>query len=184
MSDSFQNPQKDEGSHRGNYASGKSGFKGGKSYGNREGGGFRIRLSENEMRAARSIQEAFQLRSTVAVLGFAVRTVGQMLEEGKLEEIKANYHVQGSGGDRRQYSSTNHGGNDFDRNSNRSSHEKRNSQPNPFERPDKPITKEQEPAQESNEESIEDKKEPNVSEEINNESPSEQAEKSANPESI
>ena len=41
------------------------------------------------MRAARSLQEAFDLRSTVAVLGFAVRTLGQMLEEGKLEELIA-----------------------------------------------------------------------------------------------
>ncbi|MFM9103135.1 MAG: hypothetical protein ACKOPS_18105 [Cyanobium sp.] len=55
--------------------------------GNREPGGFRIRLSDNEMRSARALQEAFRLRSTVAVLGFCVRTLGQMLEEGKLDEL-------------------------------------------------------------------------------------------------
>ena len=38
--------------------------------GQRDGaGGFRIRLSDNELQAARTLQEAFQLRSTVAVLG-------------------------------------------------------------------------------------------------------------------
>jgi hypothetical protein len=39
------------------------------------------------MRSARALQEAFRLRSTVAVLGFAVRALGQMLEEGKLDEL-------------------------------------------------------------------------------------------------
>ena len=39
--------------------------------GNKENSGFRIRLSENEMKAARVIQDKFQLKSTVAVLGFA-----------------------------------------------------------------------------------------------------------------
>lgn len=53
--------------------------------GGREPGGFRIRLSDNEMRAARALQDAFQLRSTVAVLGFALRTTAQLLEEGKLD---------------------------------------------------------------------------------------------------
>ena len=33
------------------------------------------------------MQEAFNLRSTVAVLGFALRTLGQMLEDGQLEEL-------------------------------------------------------------------------------------------------
>ena len=57
--------------------------------GNREPGGFRIRLSDNEMRAAQAIQESFGLRSTVAALGFAIRTVAQLLEEGKLEGLVA-----------------------------------------------------------------------------------------------
>ena len=57
-----------------------------RSGGNREGGGFRIRLSDNEMKAVRSIQEAFQLKSTVAVLGFSVRTLSEMLEDTDLME--------------------------------------------------------------------------------------------------
>ncbi|MCU0529376.1 MAG: hypothetical protein MUD04_07765 [Cyanobium sp. Prado107] len=61
----------------------------GRAGGNRDSGGFRIRLSDNEMRAARSIQDAFRLRSTVAVLGFSVRTLGQLLEEGKLDALVA-----------------------------------------------------------------------------------------------
>ena len=51
-----------------------------RSGGNRDGGGFRIRLSDNEMRAVKSIQESFQLKSTVAVLGFSVRTLSEMIE--------------------------------------------------------------------------------------------------------
>ena len=62
---------------------------GGRPGGNREPGGFRIRLSDNEMRAARALQDAFRLRSTVAVLGFSVRALGQLLEEGKLDELIA-----------------------------------------------------------------------------------------------
>merc|ERR1712159_539904 len=46
------------------------------------------------MRAARSLQEAFNLRSTVAVLGFALRTLAQMLEEGSLENLVNNYRSQ------------------------------------------------------------------------------------------
>ena len=55
-----------------------------RSGGNRDGGGFRIRLSDNEMKAVRSIQEAFQLKSTVAVLGFSVRTLSEMIEDKDL----------------------------------------------------------------------------------------------------
>ena len=57
-----------------------------RSGGNRDGGGFRIRLSDNEMKAVRSIQEAFQLKSTVAVLGFSVRTLSEMIEDKDLME--------------------------------------------------------------------------------------------------
>jgi hypothetical protein len=67
---------------------------GARSGGNREPGGFRIRLSDNEMRSARALQDAFRLRSTVAVLGFAVRTLGQMLEEGKLDELVEQQRAQ------------------------------------------------------------------------------------------
>jgi hypothetical protein len=67
---------------------------GARAGGNREPGGFRIRLSDNEMRSARALQEAFRLRSTVAVLGFCVRTLGQMLEEGKLDELVEQQRAQ------------------------------------------------------------------------------------------
>ena len=72
-----------------NYRSGgnndRSNFRN-RSGGNRDGGGFRIRLSDNEMKAVRSIQEAFQLKSTVAVLGFSVRTLSEMIENKDLME--------------------------------------------------------------------------------------------------
>lgn len=67
--------------------------RGERSPGAREGG-FRIRLSDNEMRSARALQEAFGLRSTVAVLGFALRALGQQLEEGKLDELIAQHRAQ------------------------------------------------------------------------------------------
>ena len=52
--------------------------------GGRREGGVRIRLSDNEMKAVKSIQETFQLRSTVAVLGFSVRTLSEMIKDEKL----------------------------------------------------------------------------------------------------
>jgi hypothetical protein len=61
---------------------------------NREAGGFRIRLSDNEMQAARALQEALGLRSTVAVLGFALRTLAQQLEAGQLDELVAQQRAQ------------------------------------------------------------------------------------------
>ena len=57
----------------------------------RDGGGFRIRLSDNEMKAVKSIQETFQLRSTVAVLGFSVRTLSEMIKDEKLIESITEY---------------------------------------------------------------------------------------------
>ncbi len=62
--------------------------------GNRELGGFRIRLSDNEMQAARALQEAFGLRSTVAVLGFSLRTLAQQLEAGQLDDLVAQQRSQ------------------------------------------------------------------------------------------
>ena len=62
-----------------------------RSGGRRDGGGFRIRLSDNEMKAVRSIQETFQLRSTVAVLGFSVRTLSEMLRDENLRELITKY---------------------------------------------------------------------------------------------
>jgi len=70
--------------------------RGERSPGPREGG-FRIRLSDNEMRSARALQEAFGLRSTVAVLGFALRALGQQLDEGKLEALVAEHRSQAAG---------------------------------------------------------------------------------------
>ena len=52
----------------------------------RERGSLRIRLSDNELRAAQLIQERFQLRSTVAALGFCLRTMAQMVEQGRFSE--------------------------------------------------------------------------------------------------
>ena len=62
-----------------------------RSGGNRDGGGFRIRLSDNEMRAVKAIQETFQLKSTVAVLGFSVRTLSEMIEDENLMESIAKF---------------------------------------------------------------------------------------------
>ncbi|QNI53701.1 hypothetical protein SynBIOSE41_01180 [Synechococcus sp. BIOS-E4-1] len=113
---------------------GRRGGRGGRGQGNREGGGFRIRLSDNEMRSARALQEAFNLRSTVAVLGFAVRTLGQMLEEGKLEELVAQQRAQGNQGSRGG------GRRDDDRGGRREGRGEggRGSRPDPFARPAKP----------------------------------------------
>ncbi|KAF0654023.1 hypothetical protein L107_06623 [Cyanobium sp. Copco_Reservoir_LC18] len=66
----------------------------GRSGPNREPGGFRIRLSDNEMQAARALQEAFGLRSTVAVLGFSLRTLADQLEKGQLEALVAEHRAQ------------------------------------------------------------------------------------------
>ena len=54
--------------------------------GKRESGGFRIRLSDNEMKSVKTIQEIFQLKSTVAVLGFSVRTLSELIKNDNLKE--------------------------------------------------------------------------------------------------
>ena len=77
------NPGQDN--YRGRSNNERSNFRD-KSGGRRDGGGFRIRLSDNEMKAVKSIQEAFQLKSTVAVLGFSVRTLSEMIEDKDLME--------------------------------------------------------------------------------------------------
>ena len=120
MSESYGDPQK--GRNRG-------GPREGRGSGNREGGGFRIRLSDNEMRASRAIQEAFNLRSTVATLGFALRTLGQMLEEGKLSSLISEYRSQNPNSNRDQSESN---GKKFHTNN------KVTSKPDPFARPAKP----------------------------------------------
>ena len=43
------------------------------------------------MKAVKSIQETFQLRSTVAVLGFSVRTLSEMIKDEKLIESITTY---------------------------------------------------------------------------------------------
>ena len=109
MSDSYSDPQQQGGQ-------GDGGRDGQRSRGNRgsgrEGGGFRIRLSDNEMRSARALQEAFNLRSTVAVLGFAVRSLGQMLEDGQLDALIEQQRNQPARGGRRDGGGRDGGGRD------------------------------------------------------------------------
>ena len=127
MSDSYSDPQQQAGQ-------GDGGRDGQRSRGNRgggrEGGGFRIRLSDNEMRSARALQEAFNLRSTVAVLGFAVRSLGQMLEDGQLDALIEQQKNQPARGGRRDGGGR---GRRFD-----DERGGRGSRPNPFARPAKP----------------------------------------------
>tara|TARA_Y100001978_G_scaffold139640_1_gene124883 strand:+ start:91 stop:504 length:414 start_codon:yes stop_codon:yes gene_type:complete len=54
--------------------------------GKRETGGFRIRLSDNEMKSVKIIQENFKLKSTVAVLGFSVRTLSELIKNENVKE--------------------------------------------------------------------------------------------------
>ena len=104
------------------------GQRGPREGGNREAGGFRIRLSDNEMRAARAVQEAFGLRSTVAALGLSIRTVAQLLEEGKLDEAVAQHRANGGGrpGGERRGPRPERG-------------ERPSNRPNPFARPARPA---------------------------------------------
>ena len=146
MSDSYSDPQQQGGQNDGGRGdSGRGGQRGGRG-GNREGGGFRIRLSDNEMRSARALQEALNLRSTVAVLGFAVRALGQMLDDGQLDELVAQQRSQAPrGGGRRD-------GGGRGRRFNEDRQGGRGSRPDPFARPAKPqpsepiATAEAEPA--------------------------------------
>ena len=132
MSDSYSDPQQQAGQ-------GDGGRDGQRSRGNRgggrEGGGFRIRLSDNEMRSARALQEAFSLRSTVAVLGFAVRSLGQMLEDGQLDALIEQQKNQPARGGRRDGAGRDGGGRGRRFDDERGG---RGSRPNPFARPAKP----------------------------------------------
>ena len=131
------------GYNRGNY-------RGGRTPGNRDNGGFRIRLSENEMRCARFLQETFNLRSTVAVLGFALRTLAEMIEQGKMDEFVKEYQSQNS-------KPTN---SSRPLNGDRGNEDKigskfiQNDRPNPFARPSKPTQPSIERAEELNSEGI------------------------------
>ena len=82
------NPRQENYSRRSNNE--RSNFRD-RSGGRGDGGGFRIRLSDNEMKSVKSIQETFQLRSTVAVLGFSVRTLSEMIKDEKLIEAITEY---------------------------------------------------------------------------------------------
>jgi hypothetical protein len=112
----------------------------------REPGGFRIRLSDNEMQAARALQEALGLRSTVAVLGFSLRTLAQQLESGQLDELVAQQRAQasergpaGAGrGERR-------GPRDEARGGGGGGGGNRPARANPFARPSKPVVSAPEP---------------------------------------
>ena len=99
------------------------------------------------MRAVRALQEAFNLRSTVAVLGFAVRTLAQMLEDGQLTELVAQQRAQGGG---RRSEDGRGDGNRGERN--------RTPRPDPFARPAKPQppAPEPEPAAEAEPEAVSD----------------------------
>ena len=90
--------------------------------GNKENSGFRIRLSENEMKSAKVIQEKFQLKSTVAVLGFAVRTLSELVKDEDLKDIISKYVNEN-----KKFSSNN--------NSKVSGSEKKAPSPDPFARP-------------------------------------------------
>ena len=131
MGDSYTNNQSGGGDFQNQRQNGRNNFRGGRGPNNREGG-FRIRLSDNEMRAARSLQEAFNLRSTVAVLGFAVRTLAQMLEDGSLENLVNEYRSQAPANDQRR-------GRGNSGNYNGENNNSVNTKPNPFARPEKPV---------------------------------------------
>ena len=136
MSDSYSDPQQQAGQGDGGRDGQRSrGNRGGGREGGREGGGFRIRLSDNEMRSARALQEAFNLRSTVAVLGFAIRSLGQMLEDGQLDALIEQQRNQPARGGRRDGGGRDGGGRGRRFDDERSS---RGSRPNPFARPSKP----------------------------------------------
>ena len=131
MGDSYTNNQTGGSDFQNQRQSGRNNFRGGRGPNNREGG-FRIRLSDNEMRAARSLQEAFNLRSTVAVLGFAVRTLAQMLQDGSLDNLVNEYRSQATGNDQRR-------GRGNRGNYNGEGGNSANTKPNPFARPEKPV---------------------------------------------
>ena len=90
MSNSNFSNNSGQDNYRGHCNNERSNFRD-RSGGKRDGGGFRIRLSDNEMKAVKSIQETFQLRSTVAVLGFAIRTLSEMIKDEKLIESITEY---------------------------------------------------------------------------------------------
>ena len=109
-------------------------------------GGFRIRLSDNELRAARTIQATFQLRSTVAVLGFALRTVAQLLEQGSLAELVAQQQQENARPAREAVNRGDRGGRS--ERTDRAEQVERAPKPDPFARPSKPAIEIVEPVDE------------------------------------
>jgi len=119
---------------------------------NREPGGFRIRLSDNELQAARVLQEALGLRSTVAVLGFSLRTLANQLEAGQLDELVAQQRALGAsrgpggsgegGGDRRPRRDDPRGGSGGGGGGG-----SRPAKANPFARPSRPAAAVESPAE-------------------------------------
>ena len=107
----------------------RNSFKG-RSGGNKDGGGFRIRLSDNEMKAVKSIQETFQLKSTVSVLGFSIRTLSEMIKDDKLIESIRNYAKNNKNSSQTRQSQT-------------SAENKTKPIPDPFARPLKSSTNEE-----------------------------------------
>ena len=154
MGDSYGDPQKGR-NFNGPREGSRGGFRGGRGPNNRDQGGFRIRLSDNEMNAARRIQETFNLRSTVAVLGFAVRTLGQLVEEGKLEELIEQYRSEGPKGS---------GNQSFQRHNNgiHKGEKVLGTKPNPFARPDKPLPQEPSPTDDEESQKSEESEESEV----------------------
>ena len=116
-----------------------------RSGGKRDGGGFRIRLSDNEMRAVKSIQDTFQLKSTVAVLGFSVRTLSEMIEDKDLMGTIANFAKNNKNSSSSYKSVT-------------SENKSKKIAPDPFARPVKNITSEEiQPNREENKEEVKEK---------------------------
>ena len=102
---------------------------------NKEVGGFRIRLSDNEMKSTKRIQEAFNLKSTVAVLGFSVRTLSEMIDDKNLRESIKKYAVIKKN-------------NSLKDNKRESDSNITNSPPDPFARPKKEVRSEENKHQE------------------------------------
>ena len=82
------------------------------------------------MKAVKSIQETFQLRSTVAVLGFSVRTLSEMIKDEKLIES-----IKGYAKNNKNSSSNRQSQNPYE--------EKTNTTPDPFARPVKSTSTEE-----------------------------------------
>ena len=94
------------------------------------------------MRAVKSIQDTFQLKSTVAVLGFSVRTLSEMIEDNELMETIAKFAKNNKNSSSPYKSVT-------------SENKSKKVVPDPFARPVKNITSEEiQPYREENKEEV------------------------------